>query len=249
MSTPATPSAPKPAGDDRKLVSVDENYIAPSFEDKLHLFWEKNGKVVLALCVVVLLGIVGKGGWDYLQAQKELDIQKTYATAATSDQLKTFAAAHADHPLAGVAQLRMADEAYTAGKSAEALAGYEKAATTLKTGPLGARAQLGRALAKVQGGKTTEAVAELKQLAGDTAQAKGVRAEAAYHLTGLAADASNGADVQKYADQLMQIDAAGPWTQRAMMLRATVPAPAASEVNAPAKADAAAPAPIKLPGK
>jgi hypothetical protein len=58
MSTPATPSAPKPAGDDRKLVSVDENYIAPSFEDKLHLFWEKNGKVVLALCVVVLLGIV-----------------------------------------------------------------------------------------------------------------------------------------------------------------------------------------------
>lgn len=248
MSTPATPSAPKPAGDDRKLVSVDENYIAPSFEDKLHLFWEKNGKAVLALCVVVLLGIAGKGAWEYLEGQKELDVQKAYAVAATSEQLKSFAAAHAEHALAGVAQLRIADEAYAAGKSADALAGYEKAAAVLKSGPLAARAQLGRALAKVQAGKATDAVTELKQIAGDAAQAKGIRAEAAYHLTGLAADAGNGADVTKYADQLMQIDPAGPWTQRAMMLRATVPAPAAAVV-APAKADAAAPAPVKLPGK
>jgi hypothetical protein len=249
MSTPATPSAPQPAGDDRKLVSVDENYIAPSFEDKLHVFWEKNGKAVLALCVVVLLGILGKGVWDYLQDQKELDVQKAYGVAATSEQLKSFAAANAGHALAGVAQLRIADEAYAAGKAADALAGYEKAASILKTGPLAARAQLGRALAKVQAGKATEAVTELKQLAGDTTQAKGVRAEAAYHLTGLAAEAGNGADVQKYADQLMQIDASGPWTQRAMMLRATVPAPAAPALVAPAKTDAAAPAPIKLPGK
>ncbi len=241
MSTPATPSAPQPAGDDRKLVPVDENYIAPSFEDKLHLFWEKNGKAVLALCAVVLLAIVGKGGWEYLEGQKELDVQKAYAVATTSEQLKSFAAAHAEHALAGVAQLRIADEAYAAGKSADALAGYEKAAAVLKTGPLAARAQLGRALAKVQAGKAADAITDLKQIAGDAAQSKGIRAEAAYHLTGLAAEAGNGADVQKYADQLMQIDASGPWTQRAMMLRATVPAPAAAIV-APA---APTPAPAK----
>jgi hypothetical protein len=247
MPTPATPSAPKPAGDDRKLVSVDENYIAPSFEDKLNLFWEKNGKAVLALCAVVLLGIIAKGGWDYLEAQKELDVQKAYATATTSEQLKSFAAAHAEHALAGIAQLRIADEAYTAGKSADALTAYDKAFAVLKTGPLAARAQLGRALAKVQAGKAADAVTDLKQLAADATQAKGIRAEAAYHLTGLAAEAANAADVQKYADQLMQIDPSGPWTQRAMMLRATVPA--APVVAVPAKADAAAPAPIKLPGK
>lgn len=247
MSTPATPSAPKPAGDDRKLVSVDESYIAPSFEDKLHIFWEKNGKAVLALCAVVLLAIVGKGGWDYLQAQKELDVQKAYASASTSEQLKAFAASHADHALAAVAQLRLADEAYAAGKSADALAGYEKVIATLKTGPLAARAQIGRALAKFQSGKAADAVTDLKQIAGDTAQVKGIRAEAAYHLTGLAADAANGADVAKYSDQLMQIDPAGPWTQRAMMLRATVPsapAPAPAKVEAPAAA-----ASVKLPGK
>jgi hypothetical protein len=248
MSTPATPSAPQPAGDDRKLVSVDENYIAPSFEDKLHLFWKNNGTAVLALCGLVFVGIIAKGGWDYLQAQKELEVEQAYAAATTSDQLKSFAAAHAEHSLAGAAQLRLADEAYSAGKSADALAGYDKAIAAIKTGPLAARAQLGRALAKVQAGKVAEATTDLKQLAADAAQFKGVRAEAAYHLTSLAAEAANSADVQKYSDQLMQLDPSGPWTQRALMLRATVPA---APTAAPVKAEAA-PAggvQIKLPGK
>ncbi len=249
MTTPATPSAPKSAGDDRKLVAVDASYIAPSFEDKLHVFWAKNGTAVLGLCGLVAVGILAKGGWDYLQGQKELDVQKAYAASATSDQLKTFAAAHADHSLAGIAQLRLADEAYTAGKSAEALAGYDKVVAVLKSGPLVARAQLGRALAKVQAGKTAEATADLKQLVSDAAQPKGARAEAAYHLTSLAAEAANATDVQKYSDQLMQLDPAGPWTQRAMMLRASVPA-APAAVTGPAKAEVpAGEVKITLPGK
>ena len=102
MTTPATPSAPQPAGDDRKLVSVDETYLAPTFEDKLQLFWKNYGTAVLSLCGLVFVGILAKGGWDYLQAGKEVDVQKAYAAAATSDQLKTFAAAHAEHTLAGL---------------------------------------------------------------------------------------------------------------------------------------------------
>jgi hypothetical protein len=248
MTTPATPSAPQSAGDDRKLVSVDATYIAPSFEDKLHIFWKNNGTVVLALCGLVFVGIIAKGGWDYMQKQKELEIEGAYAKATTSDQLKAFASANADHSLAGVAQLRLADEAYTAGKSADALAGYDKVVAALKSGPLAARAQLGRALAKVQAGKVADATTDLKQLAADAGQFKGVRAEAAYHLTSLAAEAVNSADVQKYSDQLMQLDPSGPWTQRALMLRASVPA---APATAPAKADAA-PAggvQVKIPGK
>ena len=30
-----------PAGDDRNLITVDENYLAPSFEDRLQMFWAK----------------------------------------------------------------------------------------------------------------------------------------------------------------------------------------------------------------
>ena len=252
MTTPATPSASKPAGDDRNLVAVDAA-TAATLEDKLHVFWQKNGTVVLAICGLVLVGIIAKGGWDYLGRQKEREIERDYAAATTPEARKAFAAAHPEHSLGGIAQLRLADEAYTAGKFADALAGYDKAIALFKTGPLAARAQLGRALAKISTGKTAEGTADLKQLAGDPAQLKGIRAEAAYQLTSLSADAANGPDVQKYADQLMAIDPQSPWTQRAISLRAmfpAVPAPAPAATKIDAKKDAAAPnVGVKLPGK
>ncbi len=252
MTTPATPSSPKPAGDDRNLVAVDAA-TAATLEEKLHVFWKSNGTAVLSLCGLVLLGILAKGGWDYLGRQKELDVEKDYAAATTPEARKAFAAAHPDHSLGVIAQLRLADDAYAAGKAADALTGYEATLKMVKDGPLAARASLGRAMAKIQTGKTAEGTAELKSLAGDPNQFKGVRAEAAYQLTSLAAEASNGADVQKFADQLMSIDPSSAWAQRAMSLRAmfpAVPAPAAPAANAGEKKDAAAPAvEVKLPGK
>ncbi|MBI4624861.1 MAG: hypothetical protein HY736_16800 [Verrucomicrobia bacterium] len=255
MTTPATPASPKPAGDDRNLVAVDA-VTATSFEDRLHLFWTKNGNAVLALCGLIILGVLAKGGWEYFAHQRELDVEKAYAAATTPEQLKTFAAAHSSHPLGGIAQLRIADTAYAAGKSADAIAGYDKALGMVKEGPLAVRAQLGRALAKVQAGKTAEGTVELKQLANDAKQFKAVRVEATYHLSSLAAEAGNGADVQKYSEQLMQIDAASPWTQRALALRASMPVPSTPAITPPAtpalepkKDDTAPSVQVKLPGK
>ncbi len=250
MTTPATPSSSKSTGDDRNLVAVDAA-TATTFEDKLHLFWRQNGTAVLVLCGLVLVGIVAKGGWDYLGRQKELAVEQDFAAATTSEARKAFVVAHPDHSLGGIAQLRLADDAYAAGKTADALAGYDKTLTIIKDGPLAARAQLGRALAKIQSGKAADGTTDLKQLAGDPNQFKGVRAEAAYQLTSLAADAANSADVQKYADQLMSIDPASAWAQRAMALRAMFPAPAApATAKTDQKKDAApAGAQVKLPGK
>lgn len=252
MSTPATPASPKPAGDDRNLVAVDAT-TATSFEDRMHLFWEKNGTAVLTLCGLVLVGILAKGGWDYLAKQKELGVEKDYAAASTADQLKAFAASHTGHTLAGIALLRVADEAYTAGKTADAIPAYEKALAELKTGPLAARAKLGRALSKLAAGKTAEGTADLKQLADNAAEAKIVRVEASYHLASLAAEAGNAADVQKLSEQIMKLDPQSPWTQRAFSLRASLPAPKAEAAPAAGKADEkkadAAPAvQVKLPG-
>ncbi len=248
MSTPATPSAPKPAGDDRNLVAADASPAA-TFEDKVNLFWKNNAKLVIGACIVVVLAIAGKGLMDYLARQKDARIGQAYAAATTNDQLKAFAAANPGHTLAGIAQLRLADEAYAAGKFAEALPGYESAATILADSPLGARARLGRALSKLQTGKAAEATAELKALADDTKQLKAARAEAAYNLVGLAVEAGNAADAQKFTDQLMQIDPdprTNPWSQRAMMLRATLPAaPAPAAPAAEEKKGDAAPA-VKL---
>jgi hypothetical protein len=242
------PSSPTPAGDDRNLVAVDPT-TALSFEDKLHLFWQKNRTIVIGLCVVVLVGIVAKGAWSYMARQKELEVEKAYSAATTTEQLKTFSAAHKDHTLGGIAQLRIADEAYLAAKSTDAIAAYEQALATLKTGPLAGRAKLGRALAKAQAGKGAEATTELKQVADDASQIKVIRAEAAYHLTSLAVDASNAVDAQKYVDQLNQLEPMGPWAQRAASLRATLPVLPAAAAPAPTTPAPAAPTAPEVPKK
>jgi hypothetical protein len=248
MSTPATPSRPTPAGDDRNLVAADAT-IAVSFEDKLHLFWDKNRNAILLLCVGIALVIVGKGIWEYLEREKEIKIGQAYAAATTPEQLKAFAAANPGHALEAVAQIRMADDAYKAGKSAEAVAGYEKAIAVLKDDPLAARAKIGVALAHFQAGKVADATKVLTQLASDEKQFKAVRTEAAYHLTSLAVDAGNATEAQKYVDQLMKIDVSSPWTNRAMSLRASLPAAPAPAATEPKKEGPAAGVQVKLPGK
>ncbi len=228
------PSDPKHAGDDRNLVAVNEA-TALSFEDKVNLVWQKNRPLVIGACLAVIVFILGKGAWDYLARQRELDVERDYAAATTPEQLKSFAATHSGHTLGAIAQLRIADEAYAAGKSADGLAGYDKALTMLKDPPLVGRARIGRAMAKVQAGKAAEGSEELKQLANDANQLKAVRTEAAYHLASLAAEAGNSTEVQKLSDQLMQIDPTSPWVSRAMSLRASMPVTAApAAVNAPA---------------
>jgi hypothetical protein len=199
--------------------------------------------------VGVALAIVAKGGWDYLQGQQETGVVEAYAAADSSDKLKAFAAAHAAHPLAGVAQLRLADEAYQAGKAAEAAGLYQQAAATLKGDPLGARARMGRAVAQLAAGQATEATPALKALADDSTQLKAVRAEAAFHLASLAVEAKDANEAQRLVDQLMQIDVSSPWTQQAMMLRASLPATPAPAAAPAAPAGAASAVEVKLPGK
>lgn len=249
MTTPATPSQPTPAGDDRNLVAVDAA-TAASFEDKVQLWWKNYRTGVTVICVAIVVGIVGKGGWDYMARQKDMEVGKAYVAATTPEQLKAFAAAHAGHSLAGIAQIRIADEAYKAGKAADAVAAYETAVTALGNSPLAARALVGRALAKIQSGKAADGVADLKKLADDANQLKAIRAEAAYSLTSLAVEAGNATEAQKWVDQLGQIDPVSPWTQRAMGIRATLPAtPAPAAAAAPAAGETPSTVQVKLPGK
>ena len=221
MPKPATPSAPKSIAD--RNVVADSEITVLTFEDRLRIFWRKNSKGVITLVVVLIAAVLAKGAWEYMEAQKEQETGREFATARTSDQLKSFAGKHSGHMLAAIARLRMADDAYAAGKSAEAIAGYDEAATALKTDPLASRAKLGLAMSKLQAGKTAEGETGLKQLASDTSESKGIRVEANYHLASLAATAGKADDVRKYSDQVMQIDPTSPWAQRVFMLRASLP--------------------------
>ncbi|HWA08211.1 MAG TPA: tetratricopeptide repeat protein [Opitutaceae bacterium] len=247
MSTPATPSDSHPA-DDRNLVPADESQGGLTLDEKLHRFWKDNRQLVIGACVVVLVAILAYGGWEMRQGSQERQIEGDYAAANTPEKLRAFAAANSSHTLAGIALLRLADDAYAADKFADAQVNYDQAAAALKTGPLAARAQLGAAMARIGAGKTAEGESALRQISGDTAQLKGVRAEASYHLAKLAADAGRSADVAKLSDQLMQMDPSSPWTQRAFALRAALPPPAAPAPTEPKGTAAPAMPSISLPG-
>jgi hypothetical protein len=209
-------------------------------ETTLHRLWRQYGQSLTIGCAAVLLVILAKGGWDYVTAQKEQAVRQEYAAASTSEKLKTFADAHAGHVLAGIARLRLADEAYVAGKGSEAVTAYEAALPALKDSLLADRARLGLAMAKVLAGRTADGETALRELAGQADVSKGVRTEAAYHLASLAHTAGRTADVNKYTDQIMQIDAGSPWAQRAQMLRLQAAVAKTPGTTAPATAPAVA---------
>ena len=250
MSTPPPnePSAsPSHSGD--PAVKTD---IEPPFEERLREIWEKkeNRNAVFIGCILVALVIVGWYGWKALAAERENQIRAAYSAAVTTPRLRAFALEHQGHPLAGVAYLKLADDAYTAGDYAAAIGDYEKAVVALPGAPFVARAVLGKAMCQIRSGKTTDGVAGLQQLAEDPSKLKAVRCEAAYHLAALAFDGGNFGDVTRFTDLVMQIDAAGIWSQRAMQLRSKVPETAKVSQNPavlmPVPVQPAAPA--KVPG-
>jgi hypothetical protein len=232
MSTPENPSSTQPVGSALPTGVAVETPVVSSFEDTLQRLWAQYGKAIIIGCVAVLLAILAKGGLDYLAAQKEVEVRQAYAAATTPEKLKAFAGAHAGHVLAGVAHLRMADEAYAAGQGSEAVTHYEASLKALAAGPLEGRNQLGLAMAQVLAGRTAEGEAALKQLADRTSAPAGLRAQAAYQLASLAQTAGRADDVNKFADLVVQIDATSPWAQRALTLRSQSPAPAGAAVAA-----------------
>jgi hypothetical protein len=207
--------------------------VAPNFEETLRKFWAKNSKVILLACATVFVVIIAKGGLEYFRTQKEKEIGAAYAAASTSEKLKSFASQHPDHLLGAAATLRLADEAYSAGKYAEAAAGYQKAAAVFKTGPFGGRALLGAAISKVLGGQTPDGEAQLKKLTDDATQPKVTRAEAAYHLGTIAMDAGRTDDAVKYFDLVGTLDPLGNWSRRSMMHRSSLPAAASANSLVP----------------
>ncbi len=246
---PALPNKPKAAGDDRNLVTVDENYLAPGLEDQLRLFWEKNSRLVIAAVAAVVLVLLVNEGRKYLAAQHDEEVAAAYGTATTPAALTNFLAAHPDEPQAGLAQLRLADDAYNAGNYAAAHTAYEQAVVRLAAQPVGApfaaRARLGSAVASLLAGQTAEAADALKKIAADASLPRAVRAEAAYDLAVQAADAGRTDEVTILTRQIMTMDPNpnGPWVERLRSLQSRPAASAAPVVSAPAatppKTDAA----------
>lgn len=245
MSTPSQPTPP-PAGDGPGAATSSTQIELP-FEERLRVFWEKYRGPILGACLVVLLVIVGRSGWEILQERRAAALREEYAAAQGAEQLRQFAAENAGAPLAGVAELRVADEAYTAGRYSEAANAYDTAAESLSGTVLAGRARLGAALSRLKAGDATARTA-LEAVANDVNSPKALRAEAAYHLASDAAGAGRTEDVTRFVELVNAIDSNSLWAQRAMMLRPpaaeTTPAPAA-EATPPTEGEPA----VRFPGQ
>ncbi len=225
MPTTPVPSDPKAAD------------IPVPLEESFRQAWDRHGNLIYALFGLVLAGVLAKGAWDYIVAHKELETRSEFAACSSPESFRAFAANHPGHPLAGLAELNVADDAYATGHYADSASGYDKAVADLPAGPFQSRARLGLAMAQAMSGKTSDAEAAMRQIVDDPNQLKAIRCEAGYHLAGLAAAAGRTVEVQKLAEQLMQIDPSSPFAERTFALRSEMPEPAAapsSRVSSPA---------------
>jgi predicted negative regulator of RcsB-dependent stress response len=207
---------PPPAGNPPPEQPV---IVEPGFEVAVQSFWEKNRRLILTACAVALLAIVGREGWQYLEAEREQEVRGEYARASGQpERLAAFAAANANHALAGVAYLQIADSKYAAADYKQAAENYKKASAVIKNSILLGRAKLGAAMSQLNGGEQPAAESALKAISSDAALPRAARAEAAYHLATLAQEAGNAAEVARLVGEINKIDASGAWAQRAASL-------------------------------
>lgn len=261
--TEKTPSAAKPAaktplgGDDRNIVPADAASTGESFELWLHEFWSKNRTVVYVAIVAVILIIVGREAWQVYQARQEQSVRAAYASATDTEARRQFAREHAGHPLAGLALLALADEAYARSDYAAAGRTYTEALADIKEPALVARARLGEAMAALQAGLVAKGEPLLRQLAEDTTVLDAIRIEAWYHLASLEVSegdsAAANASLDKFQALLMpEMQATGrnaapgeatrAWFMRGASLRARIQASAPAPAADAPPADAPAPA-------
>jgi len=209
-------------GDDRNLVTVDENYSGGDAEDRLWLFWQKHRNKVFYAVMVVSVAVILWQGWRIYQAHVATALQAEFSAASGPPALIAFSQAHPDTTLGKLAQLEAADTLYTDGKFKDAADAYAKAATLLGSDEKGQRARLGQALALLQSGDSKSASQMLETLAHDTSIVDNYRAESAYFLATLAAQAGDNAAVAKWIELVNQFKGS-EWSKMAGVLNEILP--------------------------
>jgi predicted negative regulator of RcsB-dependent stress response len=226
-------STPKPAkGDERNVVAVDPSAPQATLEERLTVIWAENRTFILTGIVLVIVAIIGRYAWDSHVAAKQREIQAAFGLAETAEAKIAFARDYADSPLAGVALLGAADEAYAKAEYSVAGQRYAQAVAALKDPVILGRARLGEAVCALQGGSTSKGEELLRTVGGDPTAAEAIRAEAWYHLAAHLLDAGNIAGAREAIAKVSEVSPRGLWTMRAAGLAAKLPAESA--VPAPA---------------
>jgi hypothetical protein len=149
-----------PAGDDRNLVVVDEDFVNADTEDRLWLFWERNKDLIVKGTVGIVVGILAFLAYFFWNESRREALGEEFTACQDEAARRAFAGRHSGEPLAAVALTDVADDLKKAGKFAEAAKAYDEAdrlAGLAGQAPaiaaLGTRARLYSALCRLEAGE------------------------------------------------------------------------------------------------
>ncbi|WPJ96025.1 hypothetical protein SH580_21660 [Coraliomargarita algicola] len=199
--------------DERNLVDLEDSEEI-SIEDRISIYWMENKGFISGCIFVLAILIIAFNGMRMYKNHAEAKLQAAYSEAINNESLAEFAQANPKKDLGGLAALTVADQAYTNEDFEKALNFYSIATDALSDNVLAGRARLGQAFANYYNGNTSDALAQLADVASDNSLAEVARAEAAYHLA-IEADADGRSeDYDRYVAQVQASTLATQWQQR-----------------------------------
>lgn len=226
-----------PAGDDRNLVIVDEDFAQADSEDRLWLFWERNRDRLVSGTVAVVMGLVA---WFAVQAwisSQAESLRAAYAEVKDDAGRAAFAAEHPGETLAAVALLEVADNLKTAGKPA--IAAYDAAASAAEAAgsnpavhAIGWRARLYAGLLAQDAG-TADAKTRLAQVADATTAPDALRGPAMLALARAALAQADATTARSWLDKMdRQLGPNHPWREEQRQLIGSEPSLRSSALRA-----------------
>lgn len=216
-SKSSEPPSKKLPQDDRNLVVVDKDFADADVEDRVWLFWKRNRATIIAAIIIVCAAVLGNTLYQFWQVRHLENVQQAYLTADTPEAMLAFVKEYGKEPLGAIAQVQLADIAYEGGRFEEAAAGYAQALNAIEVPELAQRARLGEAIALIRAGKDPS-YTKLAALAQDALALDAYRAQAAYQLAVLAAQAKDYAGARAWIEQIAALPYAGTWALQAQQL-------------------------------
>jgi hypothetical protein len=207
-----------PAGDDRNLVVVDEDFVNADTEDRLWLFWERNKDTIVKGTVGVVVGILAFLAYFFWNESQREAIGEEFTACQDEAARRSFAARHPGEALAAVAIADVADDLKKAGKFADAAKAYDEAsrlAGLASKAPaiaaLGTRARLYAALCRQEVGEAG-ATKGIAAVADDVTAPETLRGFAMLTLANIAVAKGDAAEATKWLNAMdKKLRAAHVW--------------------------------------
>ena len=194
-TAPAEP-AEKKANNSAPAADFNES-LSEEF-DKFELWFIENGKLILAVCILLLVGVAAFYTVKHVIESRKSASIALFANADTPEKMEQALKTSSDTPQAVAGMMRLAAEKLDKGDLKGAKALYSKAGTASKDVYLARRAVLQCAYITEKQGNNGEAVKLYVKLADELTAPADIRAEAAYAAGRLFFNMKNMISARKY---------------------------------------------------